>query len=312
MKVFVAGATGAIGKPLVRQLVARGHDVTGLTRRQDEAQALMRAGAKAVIGDVFDQARLRQAMQAAQPDVIVSELTALPQSLDPRKLADYYEANNRVRAEGTRGLLEAAAASGAHRFVSQSAAFWYAPAGELVKGESAPFWTDAPEPIGQAVRTMVEVEQMVRDAPNMSSVNLRYGTLYGPGTWFSSNGDIARRMRARAFPIIGDGEAMTSFIHVEDAAAATVAAVESTAPGDFNVADDEPAPAKAWMPALAEALGARKPLRVPEWLARLLVGRALVAFTVNQRGAANQKAKRELAWRPRYGSWRTGFAEALG
>ena len=171
---------------------------------------------------------------------------------------------------------------------------------------------DAPEPIGQAIRTMVEVEQMVRSAPAMSGVNLRYGVLYGPGTWFSRTGDIGRRLRSWAYPIIGDGEAVTSFVHVEDAASATVAAVESTIAGDFNIADDEPAPAKVWMPALAAALGARKPLRVPIWLARLLVGGALVEFTINQRGASNEKAKRELGWRPRYASWRTGFSEALG
>jgi nucleoside-diphosphate-sugar epimerase len=307
MRVFVAGATGALGRPLVKKLLERGHDVTGLTRDPVKGAELAAAGATPVIADIFEAETVLSAIEAARPDAIISELTALPQRLNPRKLAQYYAANDRVRREGTRTLLKGARRINVPRIVSQSSAFWYAPTPGLVKTEAAPFDTEAPEPIRTAVATMIEVEEMIMSAAGLSAVNVRYATLYGPRTWYSANGEVGQRFRKRMYPMIGSGEAIMSFVHVDDAATATIAALESGATGAFNVADDEPAVASEWMPLFAEAIGAPKPLHAPVFLARLLAGRAAVHLAVNSRAASNTRLKDELGWRPRFESWRTGF-----
>jgi 2-alkyl-3-oxoalkanoate reductase len=312
MKVFLAGATGAIGRRLVPQLIEAGHEVIAMTRSKEKLGELYELGAEPVLCDVFDAGRLGSVVARAEPDAVINELTDLPQSLNPRKLREYYAANNHVRREGMRNLLSAARGTGVRRFLVQGAAYWYAPTGGLVKAEEAPLYLDAPAPIGPAVETMKEVEDAVLSAEGLEGIVLRYGFFYGPGTWYAKDGDVGRQVRKRRYPMIGRGEGTYSFIHVVDAASATVAALERARPGVYNVVDDEPATAAEWMPVFAEALGAKRLPRVPAFLARVLAGDALVRWMLGLRGASNEKIKRGLGWHPRYESWRRGFFEALG
>jgi 2-alkyl-3-oxoalkanoate reductase len=307
VRVFVAGASGAIGRPLVPKLVASGHEVTGTTRSEASAEAIRAAGARAAVLDVFDREALTAAMRESGAEAVVHQLTALPDRLD-FKDPKLYEATNRLRGEGTRNLLDAARVVRARRFVSQSVAFLYAPVGGLVKSEDDPPITNAPGPFGSGLRTLVEMERAVLDA---DGIVLRYGFFYGPGTYYGEDGSTTADVRRRRLPIVGRGTGVTSFIHVEDAADATVAAVERGASGVYNITDDEPAPMRDWVPVFAEAAGANPPLRVPVWLARLIAGKAVAALALEQRGASNAKAKRELGWTPAHPSWRTGFAETL-
>jgi nucleoside-diphosphate-sugar epimerase len=309
MKVFVAGASGAVGRPLLPKLVAAGHEVTGTTRSESRTEAISAAGATPIVVDALDAAALREAVGAAAPEVVVHELTALPDRFQPRR-KDIYAATNRVRSEGTRNLLDAARAAGARRLVCQSIAFACAP-GERpeVLDEQAPLNLDAPPPFGEGVRTIEQMERSVVGAEGLEGLVLRYGWFYGPGTYYADDGSSAADVRKRRFPVIGDGTGLFSFIHVDDAAAATVAAVERGAPGVYNVVDDEPAAMRDWLPAYAAAIGAPPPRRVPVWLARLIAGK-MVAELNRQPGASNAKAKRELGWEPRWRSWREGFREA--
>jgi nucleoside-diphosphate-sugar epimerase len=312
MKVFLAGATGAIGSRLVPQLVEAGHQVTAMTRSKEKLGKLYDLGAEAVACDVFDAGRLGSVVARAEPDAVINELTDLPQSLNPRRLKEYYAANNRVRREGTANLLSAARGAGVRSFLVQGAAYWYAPTGGPVKTEEAPLYLDAPSPIGPAVETIKEVEEAVLTADGIEGIVLRYGMFYGPGTWYAKDGDVGRQVRKRRYPMIGHGEGTYSFIHIDDAASATVAALERARAGTYNVVDDEPATAAVWMPLYAEALGAKRPPRVPAFVARLIAGDALVTWVLGLRGASNEKIKEELGWRPKYESWRQGFLEDLG
>ncbi len=309
MKVFVAGASGAIGRPLVRQLLAAGHEVTGMTRRQERAAEIEEAGATAVVCDVFDAEGLKRALAEAAPEAVVHVLTALPQRYKPKD--DYLAATNRIRVEGTRNLVAAAAAAGARRLVAESIAFAYAPRGGWVKDEEEPLFTGAPGRFGETFGAVAELERQVLDAPGMEGLVLRYGWLYGPGTYYDRGGQQAEEVERRRLPIVGEGTGTFSFIHVDDAASATVAALERGAPGAYNVVDDEPAPLREWVPAYAAALGAKPPRRVPVWLARLVAGKDVAASAVGLRGAANAKAKRELGWQLAHPSWRQGFGESL-
>lgn len=309
MKVFVAGATGAIGKPLVRQLAAAGHEVTGMTRRQERMAQLQEAGAAAVLCDAFDAGSLREAVVAGQPDAVVHLLTALPTRLGPK--ADL-EPTNRLRVEGTRNLVAAAQAAGVRRLVAESVAFFYAPAGGGVKDEEAPLYENAPGRFDGAVKAIAELERQVLEAPGLEGIVLRFGWLYGPGTYFGRDGSQAEEVRKRRFPVIGRGAGIFSFVHVEDAATAIVAALDRGGQGAYNIVDDEPAPLRVWLPEYAEALGAKPPRRAPVWLARLVAGKPAVQNMGELRGATNKKAKHELGWHPRYKSWRQGFYEALG
>jgi nucleoside-diphosphate-sugar epimerase len=308
VRVFVAGASGAIGRPLVPKLVEAGHEVTGTTRSEESAEAIRAAGARAAVLDVFDRDALTAAMRESGAEVVVHQLTALPDRLD-FKDPKLYGATNRLRDEGTRNLLEAAGAVGVRRFVSQSIAFLYAPVGGMVKSEDDPLITNAPGPFASGLRTIAEMERAVLEAGGLV---LRYGFFYGPGTYYAEDGSTTADVRRRRLPVVGKGTGVTSFIHVEDAADATVAAVERGESGVYNVTDDEPAPMREWVPVFAEAAGANAPLRVPVWLARLIAGKAVAAFALELRGASNAKAKRELGWTPAHPSWRTGFAETLG
>ena len=311
MRVFVAGATGAIGRPLIPKLVAAGHEVTAMTRSEAKAEGLRGAGADPAVVDVFDPGALRAAVEQAGAEVIVHELTSLPERLDFRKRG-LYAATNRVRTEGTRNLLDAARAAGAGRFVCQSIAFAYRPEGARVKTEDEPLLDDAaPGGFGSGVAALREMESSVLGAEGIDGLVLRYGLFYGPGTYYADDGSTTADVRRRRMPIVGKGTGVFSFIHVHDAAAATVAAVERGAPGVYNITDDEPAAMSEWVPVLAQAAGAKPPRRVPAWAARLIAGKGAAAFALELRGASNEKAKRELGWKPRHPSWRTGFAESL-
>jgi 2-alkyl-3-oxoalkanoate reductase len=311
VKVFVAGASGAIGRPLMRQLVTAGHEVTGMTRREERAEEIRAAGAKAVVCDVFDPEALREAVVGAAPEAVAHMLTAIPERID-WKADDSLAPTNRLRKEGARNLIAAAQAAGARRMVAESVGFLYAPRGDWVKSEEAELAVGAPPPFGAAVDALADLERQVIEADGLAGVILRFGNFYGPGTMFAAAGSQAEEARRRRLPVVGKGTGRFSFIHVEDAASAVVAAVADDATGVYNIVDDEPAPMHEWVPAYAEALGAKPPRRVPVWLARLIAGRAIAANAVELRGASNAKAKRELNWQPRYASWRQGFREALG
>lgn len=311
MKIFVAGASGAIGRPLVRQLIAAGHEVTGMTRREERAEQIRAAGARAVVCDVFDAEGLEGAVREAAPEAVVHLLTALPPRIDYRAKEDPLAPTNRVRSEGTRNLIAAARAAGARRLVAESVAFFYAPQGDWVKGEEAPLFFDAPPPFGDAADALAGLERQVTEAEGMEGIVLRFGWLYGPGTYYDKDGSVTEDAHKRRMPVVGKGTGTFSFAHVEDAAAAVLAALERGAPGTYNVVDDEPAPMREWAPAFAEAVGAKKPLRVPVWLARLVAGKGAATMATELRGASNTKAKRELGWQPSYSSWREGFADPI-
>ncbi len=303
MKVFVAGASGAIGRPTVRRLVEAGHEVVGMTRKEERAGGIRSAGAAAVVCDAFDAEGLREAVAAAQPEVVVHLLTALPQRFDRK--SDWLGPTNRLRVEGTQNLIAAAVAAGAQRIVAESIAFAYRQEGGWVKDE-----TEAIDDHTGPGVAIADLERQVGEA-ELEGVVLRYGWLYGPGTYYDRGGQEAREVERRRFPIVGKGTGTFSFIHSEDAAAATVAAVERGAPGLYHVVDDEPAPLREWVPVYAQALGAKPPRRVPFWLARLAAGEQIARAAIEMRGASNAKAKRELGWQPAQPSWRQGFFEAL-
>jgi 2-alkyl-3-oxoalkanoate reductase len=309
VRVLVAGASGVIGGPLVRQLVAAGHEVTGTTSSPARTGAIEAAGARPATCDALDSAAVSATVAAARPEVVVNELTRLPREYNPRTVD--YEPTNRVRREGGKNLLEAARSAGVRRFVTQSIAFIYAPEGPRVLDEDARPWTEAPGGFRDGVATLLEHERAVVEADGLDGLVLRYGQFYGPGTYFAPDGSIARRVAKRQFPIIGPGEGVFSFIHTDDAAGATAAAVERGAAGIYNVTDDEPAPLREWLPVYADALGARPPFRIPTFVGRIFGGSFAALTASGLRGASNAKAKRELGWAPHYSSWRQGFREAL-
>ena len=303
MRVFLAGATGVIGTPLVPQLLHAGHEVTAMTRSVLRAAQLEAIGADPVVCDVFDADGVRAAMANAPPEVVIHQLTALPARLDWTD-PSVFDANNRVRTEGTQVLVDAALDAGARRVVAQSIAFAYAPTGERIKDEQAPLFTDAPPPLGGAAAALVEHEQRVTGTAGIEGLVLRYGMLYGAGTALDRRGSMAADVIAGRLPLVEGATGMYSWLHTEDAASAAVAALERGAPGIYNVVDDEPAPQSEWLPVLARALGADPPM-VAE------VPPPPHSPEMSWRAASNAKAKRELGWRPRYASWREGFALSL-
>jgi nucleoside-diphosphate-sugar epimerase len=309
MRVFLAGATGVIGSRLLPRLLEAGHDVTAMTRREDRAGVLRELGAVPAVCDVFDADALRAAVERASPEVVVHELTDLPPALDPRKMEEQLAGNDRIRTEGTRNLVAAAVAAGARRMVAQSVAFAYAPTGDGLKREDDALWDDAAWPWSRSIAALHELEDSVTKTEGIEGLVLRYGFFYGPGSPYAPGGYFAREVRRRRFPVVGKGSGVFSFIHVDDAADATVAAVERGAPGIYNVTDDEPAPLREWLPVYADAIGAKRPWRVPRFVARLLAGQYAVSLATELRGASNERAKAELGWAPRYASWRQGFRE---
>ena len=311
MRVFVAGATGAIGKPLVARLVAAGHEVHGMTRSESKQAALEGLGAVPVVADALDPDQVADAVGRAKPDVIVHQLTAIG-ALDLRHFDQGFALTNRLRTEATDHLLSAGQAVGVGRFVAQSVSGYgaYARTGGPVKTEDDPL---DPTPV-PAMRTTIaaarHLEKAVLGADWTEGIVLRYGAFYGPGTSMAPGEEQFELIRKRKFPVVGNGAGVWSFIHVADAADATVAAVERGQRGVYNVVDDEPAAVTEWLPALAEQLGAKKPMRVPRFVGRLFAGEPGVMMMTEVRGASNAKAKRELDWRPAHPSWRQGFTAA--
>jgi nucleoside-diphosphate-sugar epimerase len=307
MQVFVAGATGAIGRRLVPQLVARGHQVTASTRSPAKADALRALGAEPVILDGLDPVGVGEAVARAEPDAIVHQMTALAGPPDLRRFDRWFHATNELRTAGTEHLLAAARAEGVGRFVAQSYTGWNnARTGGPVKTEEDRLDPDPAAAQRESMAAIRALEALVTGAPLDGAV-LRYGSFYGPG---ASEGlvDLVRRRR---MPIVGDGRGVWSWSHVDDAAAATVAALEQGARGIYHVVDDDPAPVAEWLPYLAEAVGARPPLHVPRWLGRLAAGEVAVRWMTEGRGASNRKARADLGWTPRWASWREGFRHAL-
>ena len=311
MRVFLAGGTGVIGRALLPQLRDAGHEVTAMTRFEERAEKLRGLGVEAVVCDAFDTDRVVRAVESARPEVVVNQLTDIPKAINPRKMAEQFTTNDRLRTEGTRNLMRGASAAGARRLISQSIAWAYAPTEGLWTEEDR-LWLEAPEPWGRSVNAVAALEEATLGAGGVEGVVLRYGFFYGPGSAYASDGSTAAMVRKRAFPVVGDGTAVYSYIHVDDAAAATVAALDHGPPGAYNVVDDDPGKVREWLPEYAEALGARAPRRVPRFLARLGAGKFAVYMMTGLQGATNAKAKRELGWQPRWASWRHGFREALG
>jgi nucleoside-diphosphate-sugar epimerase len=300
VKVLLAGATGAVGRPLVRRLVDAGHEVVGLTRRPERTEAIEAAGARAVACDVLDLAAVRRAVAGAQPDVVMDQTTALPQRYDPRKMDVFYKDMGPLRLIGSPNLLDAAREAGA-RHVFQSIAFIHPPAGpNRLRTEDDPVWTEgAPAPWSYALPMIAAMEQRT---VAYGGLVLRYGFFYGPGTHFAPGGQFHDDIIRRRMPIVGRGEGVGSFIHVEDAAAAAVAAVDRHEPGILNVVDDRPLQAREWLPAAAKALGAKRPLRVPAVVARPLAGPMGMHFSTTMPGVSNARARERLGWAPQYPS----------
>jgi nucleoside-diphosphate-sugar epimerase len=311
MKVLVAGATGAIGRQLVPRLVSGGHEVTAMTRSAAKREAIAAMGASAVVADALDPDQVAEAVAVAAPEVIVHELTALSGSIDLRHFDRSFGPTNRLRTEATDHLLSAGRAVGVTRFVAQSYAGWpSARVGGPVKTEEDPLDPDPPQPIRPGLEAIRHLERQVTGAEWMQGIALRYGGFYGPGTSMEAGAEHLELIRRRRFPIVGDGAGVWSFVQIEDAAEATVAAVNHGERGVYNIVDDEPAPVAEWLPAVAAAIGAKPPRRVPRWLGRLLAGEAATIMMTEVRGASNQKAKRELGWQPAHPSWRQGLAGA--
>jgi nucleoside-diphosphate-sugar epimerase len=309
MNIFLAGATGAVGRSLIPLLTDHGHTVTGTTRSLQKADSLRALGAEPVVLDGLDRAAVLDAVAAAKPDAIVSQMTALSDLSDLRRFERAFALTNRLRTEGTEHLLDAARATGVERVLVQSYAGWpYARTGGPVKTEDDPFDPHPPKQMRSTLDAIRRQEEMVTAA---GGVALRYGGFYGPGTGMAPGGEQLEMVKARKFPLVGDSGGVWSFIQIEDAAAATLAALEHWTPGEvYNVVDDEPAPVREWLPGLAAAIGAPPPRKVPRWVARLM-GEHLVAMMCEVRGASNAKARAELDWAPRWTSWREGFA-AMG
>jgi nucleoside-diphosphate-sugar epimerase len=301
-----------IGRQLLPRLTAGGHEVVGMTRSAGRAEAVRALGALPVVADALDPEQVARAVAEAEPEAIVHELTALSGSLDMRNFDRDFALTNRLRTEATDHLLSAGRAVGVQRFVAQSFAGWpYARSGGPVKSEDDPL---DPAPVSSMRSTLAAIrhlEDAVTGAEWTVGVALRYGGFYGPGTSLAGDGEHAEMIRRRKFPVVGDGAGVWSFVHVGDAAEATVAALERGQRGIYNVVDDEPAPVREWLPAMASALGAKRPRRVPRWAGRLLAGEAAAVMMTEVRGASNAKAKRELGWQPRHPSWREGIGEAV-
>jgi len=311
MRVLVAGATGAIGKQLVPRLVAAGHEVHGMTRSDSKQAMLYELGAVPVVADALDPDQVAEAVGRARPDVIVHQLTAIG-ALDMRHFDRDFALTNRLRTEGTDNLLSAGQAVGVRRFVAQGVSGYgaYARTGGPIKTEEDPLDAAPVRAMRETLGGIRHLEEAVLGASWTVGIVLRYGVFYGPGTSMAPGEEQFELVRKRKFPLVGDGGGVWSFIHVGDAAEATVAAVEHGRRGVYNVVDDDPAPVAEWLPALAQQLGAKKPMRVPRFIGRLFAGEAGVVMMTDVRGASNAQAKLELAWRPAHPSWRQGLAAA--
>ncbi len=313
MKVFVAGASGAMGMRLVPQLLAGGHEVVAMTRSPEKGERLQALGAKAAIADALDRDAVVRAVTDAQPEAVIHQLTALTGVKSFRNFDKEFALTNRLRTEGTDHLLEGAKAAGARRFVAQSYGNWnYERTGSGLKTEEDRLDPSPPTNQRQTLAAIQYLEKAVLEADGIEGVALRYANFYGPGTGIDADGDIVAEVRKRKVPVVGDGGGVWAFVHMDDAAAAAIAALDHGAPGIYNVVDDEPAAVAKWLPALAEAVGAKPPRHVPVWLGRIAAGEVGVSMMTKIRGTSNAKAKRELDWTPGYRSYREGFRTGLG
>ena len=309
---FLAGASGALGRRLLPLLLANNHQVTALTHSAHNLAALRSTGAYATLADGLDAAAIMQAVTQAKPDIIIHQMTALIHVTSLRNFDRQFALTNRLRTEGTDNLLQAARAAGVRRFIAQSYGNWvYQPTGTEPKTEQDPLDPAPPANQRQSLAAIRNLEHCVTTAPGIEGIVLRYGNFYGPGTGFSSNGIIPNAVRKRMLPVIGNGAGVWSFIHIDDAATATMAAIDQGTSGIYNIVDNEPASAAVWLPELAKALGAKPPRRIPLWLGRLIMGEVGISMMTRMRGASNRKARTELAWNPRYATWRDGFRTGL-
>jgi nucleoside-diphosphate-sugar epimerase len=313
MRIFVAGATGAVGRPLVPALISAGHSVVGLTRTAAKAETIMRMGAEPVVADGLDAEAVRDAVTSTKPDVIIDETTDLGAVTDFRHFDRAFANTNQLRTRGTDLLLAAAREAGVERFIAQSFCGWaFARAGGPVKTEADELDPDPPEELRRTLEAIRYLERTVTGSSKPEGVVLRYGSFYGPDTGMLSRSMVAQ-LRHRRVPLIGDGAGWWSFVHVDDAASATVKAIERGKAGNiYNIVDDEPAQVREWLPALAEMLGAKPPFHVPAWIARLMAGEHMVSMMTQVRAGSNAKAKRDLDWKPAHPSWREGFADIVG
>ena len=313
MKVFVAGGSGAMGRRLVPRLVADGYEVVAMIRDEGRAPWLRGVGAQPVVADALDGAAVDRAVRASEPEIVIHQLTALAGAQSFKNFDKEFALTNRLRTEGTDHLLEAAQAAGVRRVIAQSYGNWnYERTGSAVKTEQDPFDPDPPANQVKSLQAIRYIENAVLNAGGIEGIALRYGNFYGPGTGLDLGGDIVAQVRKRRLPIVGDGAGIWSFVHIDDAAAAAVAAIGHGQPGVYNVADDEPAPVAAWLPDLAAVLGAKPPRHVPVWLGRLAAGEVGVSMMTRIRGTSSAKAKAELDWSPRYQTYREGFRNGLG
>lgn len=303
MKFFVAGATGAIGRPLVAKLLAKGHTVVALTRSAEDAPALIEKGIEPAIADVFDPDAIEEVLSRAQPEVVIEQLTALPRTYTRESMAAAGPRNTRIRLEGGANVLAAARAAGVRRYLRQSIAFWAVP-GPGLADEETPLALDASPAVAADARLVTELENRLLESPGIEGIALRYGFLYGPGTWFNPDGDVAKQVRQQQFPIVGNGEGVWSWLHIEDTAIATVAAAEHGNPGIYIIANDEPLPVREWLPAFAQFLNAPPPPQISVDDALKADGGAdAVYYGTQMRGVSNAKAKRELNFQPRPLEW---------
>ncbi|MGN9808859.1 NAD-dependent epimerase/dehydratase family protein [Micromonospora sp. BQ11] len=309
MRIFVAGGTGVVGRPLVEALVELGHEVTASTHRSENFSVVEALGARPALMNGLDDAAVRQAIMAAGPEVVINQITAL--SAPSRDYGKWLETTNRLRSEGTRSLIAAACEAGTRRVIAQSASFMTQPVGSGPTDESAPLYREAPEPIRSHIQANIAAEALVLDTPGIEGVVLRYGFLYGEGTAIGPGGEWATAIQSGELPIVGDGAGRYPFVHVRDAVSATVQAVDRGSPGIYNIVGDEPAPQAEWLPYLAEILGAPQPRRVSEKEAEEQVGGQAVYYGTQLPAASNAKAKAELGLNLAYPSWRQGFREVF-
>jgi nucleoside-diphosphate-sugar epimerase len=312
MKVFVAGSTGAIGKMLVPLLVEKGHEVVGLVRTVQKAKAVEALGAKVAIADALNKDELTAAIREAEPEVVIHQLTALAGVGNFKRFDEEFALTNRLRTEVTDTMLEAARAARTRRFIAQSFCGWpFAREGGPIKTEEDPLDPNPPAQFRRILAAIQYLEDRVRKTVGVEALALRYGLFYGPGTGIAKDGPLVELVRKRKLPIVGDGAGIWSFIHVQDAAQATLVAISRGSPGIYNVVDDEPAPVSTWLPFLAGALGAKPPRKLPVWLGKLVIGDGGVTMMTKIRGGSNAKAKREFNWQPTFATWRRGFVEGL-
>ncbi len=313
MKIFIAGATGAIGRRLVPLLVARGHQVVASTKTSDKTGQLRAGGAEPVVLNGLDRDSVLRVVTASHPDVIVHQMTALGSMRSLKNFDREFALTNRLRTEGTEYLIAAARAAGTRSLVVQSYTGWpNIREGSRVKTEDDPLDTNPPHAMTRTLAAIRTLESLMANLSGMAGTVLRYGSLYGPGTSISPEGEIVKMVRQRQFPLIGKGSGVWSFLHVDDAAAATTAAIETEAPGTYNIVDDDPAEVSIWLPELARVVGAKPPHHIPAWLGRFAVGDSGVSMMTSIRGSSNAKARHVLGWRPAYASWRQGFLAVCG